>query len=80
MPGAHGYYFQYSLPFELPTSVEARIGHIRYNARVVIDTPGAIDEKFDFPFTVIKAVNLNEIPALQVRTHLYDVDYEYLRL
>lgn len=54
------------LPPELPTSVEANIGYIRYLARVVVDIPMAFDKEFEVPFTVIKVVNLNAIPALRV--------------
>ena len=66
MPGTYNYTFQCMLPPELPTSVEARIGYIRYLARVVIDIPRAFDKEFDCPFTVIKGINLQAIPALRV--------------
>lgn len=59
------------LPPELPTSVEANIGYIRYEARVVVDIPMAFDKEFEVPFTVIKAVNLNAIPALRVIDSLF---------
>lgn len=54
------------LPAGLPTSVEANTGYIRYMARVVVDIPMAFDPEFEEIFTVIKAVNLNAIPALRV--------------
>lgn len=54
------------LPPALPTSVEANIGYIRYLVRLVVDIPMAFDKEFEVPFTVIKAVNLNAIPALRV--------------
>lgn len=54
------------LPPELPTSVEGGIGYIRYMVRVVLDIPMWPDPEFEEPFTVIKAINLNAIPALRV--------------
>lgn len=54
------------LPAGLPTSVEGEFGHIRYIARVVLDIPLWPDREFEVPFTVIKAINLNAIPALRV--------------
>lgn len=66
MPGTYDYTFQCMLPPGLPTSVEGNIGYIRYTARVVLDIPMWPDKEFDVPFTVIKAINLNAIPALRV--------------
>lgn len=66
MPGTYNYNFQCMLPAELPTSVEAEIGYIRYTARVNIDIPRAFDKEFNTSFTVIKAINLNSMPALRV--------------
>lgn len=54
------------LPAELPTSVEADIGYIRYMARVVMDIPMAFDKELETVFTVIKPILLNTIPALRV--------------
>lgn len=75
-PGSYIYSFQCMLPPELPTSVEANIGHIRYLARVVVDIPMAFDKEFEVPFTVIKAVNLNAIPALRVITLTFALSFE----
>lgn len=66
MPGEYNYNFECMLPAELPTSVEADIGYIRYTARVVVDIPRAFDKEFELTFTVIKATNLNTMPALRV--------------
>lgn len=66
MPGTYNYTFQCMLPSNLPTSVEGEIGYIRYTARVVVDIPMWPDDKFEVPFTVIKAINLNAIPGLRV--------------
>lgn len=58
--------FQCMLPHGLPTSVEGEYGHIRYTASVVLDIPMWPDKEFEVPFTVIKGINLNAIPALRV--------------
>lgn len=65
-PGTYNYTFQCMLPHGLPTSVEGEYGHIRYTARVVLDIPLWPDKEFEVPFTVIKGINLNAIPALRV--------------
>lgn len=54
------------LPNGLPTSFEGDIGYIRYTARVVLDIPLWPDKHFEVPFTVIKAINLNDDPRLKV--------------
>lgn len=66
MPSTYNYTFQCMLPAELPTSVEGKIGYIRYTVRVVVDIPMWPDDEFKVPFTVIKAINLNVLPALRV--------------
>lgn len=65
-PGEHTYIFQCLLPPNLPTSLETEYGYIRYTARVVLDNPQCPDKSFAVPFTVIKAVDLNNIPELRV--------------
>lgn len=65
-PGNYNYSFQCMLPPGLPTSFEGQIGYIRYTARVVLDIPLWPDKTFDVPFTVIKAINLNDDPSLRV--------------
>lgn len=65
-PGTYKYNFQCILPAELPTSVEGKLGHIRYTARVVIDFSFWINKEFKQRFTVIKAVDLNNDPTLRV--------------
>lgn len=66
IPGTYNYTFQCMLPLGLPTSVEGKIGYIRYTARVVLDIPMWPDKEFEVPFSVIKAINLDAIPALRV--------------
>lgn len=64
--GTHKYTFECMLPTDLPTSVEGKHGHIRYIARVVINTIYSGRKIFDFPFTVLKPVDLNADPKLRV--------------
>ncbi|XP_031621629.1 uncharacterized protein LOC116339736 [Contarinia nasturtii] len=64
-PGTYNYTFQCSLPHNLPTSLESEYGYIRYTARVVLDNPQWPDKTFSEPFTVIRALDLNDFPALR---------------
>lgn len=60
------YAFSCQLPEELPTSMEGTFGSIRYTATVTIDAPIWPAKVFEKGFTVIKAVNLNEMFELKV--------------
>lgn len=67
-PGSYTFPFQCSLPPDLPTSLEARYGYIRYEAHVKVDRPiwPLPDETFESKFTVIKPLNLNANLSLRV--------------
>lgn len=67
-PGEYRYNFQVQLPLGLPTSLEARAGHIRYGLQVVLDRPLWLDQKFEETFTVIKPLNLNNDMTLRVNS------------
>lgn len=71
-PGEYRYNFQVQLPFGLPTSIEAQIGHIRYGLQVVLDRPRWHDQKFEEIFTVIKPLNLNHDITLRVSALHYE--------
>lgn len=60
------YSFHVALPFDIPTSLEALNGHIRYGLQVVLDRPRWSDQKFEQTFTVIKPLNLNHDISLRV--------------
>lgn len=77
MPGTYNYNFECMLPPGLPTSVEGRYGHVRYNIRVVIDRPLWSDKQFKVPFTVIRPVNINDFPSLRVMNFYFNFHYYY---
>lgn len=66
-PDVYKYTFSCQLPDEVPTSLEGTYGHIRYSAIVTINVPIWPDKVFEKVFTVIKAVNLNEMFELKVK-------------
>lgn len=54
------------MPAGLPSSFIGEFGEIRYIATVVLDVPRWPDDEFQQPFTVIKPLDLNDIPAVRV--------------
>lgn len=66
MPGTYSHTFQYTLPANLPTSVNGRYGYIRYRVRVVLNFRFWPNTKFTEAFTVIKPINLNALPGIRV--------------
>lgn len=66
MPGTHKFEFQCVIPFDLPSSVEGSIGHIRYTASVIVDIPMWQSKEFHEQFAVIKTIDLNDYPMLRV--------------
>lgn len=65
-PGEHIYYFSFSLPMKIPSSFVGEYGNIMYSASVVLAIPWWIDVKFKQPITIIKRLDLNDIPMLHV--------------
>lgn len=60
------------LPSDIPSSIEGTHGHIKYSVRDLLDLPGWLNTKeFNVDFTLIKALNLNEIPHLRVTHPIY---------
>lgn len=76
-PGVHHFTFEMFLPQNLPTSMEGDYGHIRYSVKIVMDIPMWIDKEFEFPFTVIKYMNLNIVPEWRVSFPVF-AEYELL--
>lgn len=69
--GEHKYDFEYDLPKQLPTSLAAKNGYIRYEMRAIIDLVMWRDKVFSTEFTVIKPLDLNEIPHCRVKYVLF---------
>ncbi|XP_055312571.1 arrestin domain-containing protein 17-like [Sitodiplosis mosellana] len=63
--GSYNYNFECMLPSNQPTSFEGETGYIRYTARVCLEIPLCNDIEFKVPFTVIRAINLNDDPTLK---------------
>lgn len=64
-PGLHKYNISYALASSLPTSFKCKNGSIKYKVRINVIKSWK-DLKFDFPFTIIRPLNLNsESPALR---------------
>lgn len=53
---------------------EGKIGYIRYSVNVILDIPIWPDKTFEEPFTVIKAVDLNSVPAYRVTLLNFYID------
>lgn len=71
LPGVHTYNFSCMLPQMLPTSFEAKFGHIRYLVKLVMDRPFKFDLTYTVAFTVLKQLDLNyENPALRIPTKM----------
>lgn len=72
MPGTYVYSLQFTLPHDLPSSFESWIikslgkGVIIYTAKVEINNPQAKFTKFKKELILIKSLDLNECPSLQV--------------
>lgn len=57
------------LPPDLPSSVVQKDGHIKYHARVVFDRIWKQNLVFSYEFTVIRPIDLNIKPILEVPKH-----------
>lgn len=66
-PGVYHHPFECVLPAESPPSLEAPHGHIRYSATVVINYSIPPDKEFNFPFQVVKELDLNDNPIFRVK-------------
>lgn len=57
--GEHKFDVSYALSSHLPTSFKCQYGKIKYKIQITIDRPWKLDSKHDFPFTVIRPLDLN---------------------
>ena len=64
--GTHEYPFTCSLPTNLPSSFESDYGRIRYTIKATLDRPWKFDHETKMAFTVISALDLNELPSVSV--------------
>lgn len=58
--GEHKFDISYALPSNLPTSFKSKNGSIKYKILVIVDRSKKANSKFEFPFTVIRPLNLND--------------------
>lgn len=68
--GHYSYNFSCNLPLDLPTSVESKVGNIRYAAKIVLDCLNQPGQKHEEFFTVIRPLNLNVDPIHRVGVKL----------
>lgn len=66
------------MPAKLPTSLETKIGYIRYTATVKLDRPLWIDQTFGTTFTVIRQLNLNNSPIYRVSKLFKPFNYKHV--
>jgi len=66
--GTYRYEFASQLPPLLPSSYEARHGHIRYFIEAKLDIPWAFDKEFIVGFTVVRNDDMNMLPELKMPT------------
>lgn len=65
-PGEYSYPFQFLIPNQnMPTSVEANHGYVRYWLKGIIDRPWRFDFTTKAAFTMIEFVDINTLPLLQ---------------
>lgn len=57
--GAYNYKFECKLPPDLPSSIEGRIGWVRYIVRVIIDNTVLTNEIFKRALNIIRPLDLN---------------------
>ena len=64
--GEHKFEISYALASTLPTSFKCKNGSIKYKIRVIVDRSWKPKSRFEFPFTVIRPLNLNDVgPSLR---------------
>lgn len=56
----HNYHFELELPSDLPSSIEGRIGYIKYFVRVIIDNTVLTNEIFKRVLNIIRPLDLND--------------------
>lgn len=64
--GTYNYPFELNLPSDLPSSIEGRIGSVRYFIRVIIDNTVLTNEIFKRVLNVIRPLHLHDDPLYRV--------------
>lgn len=57
--GTYNFNFDCMLPSDLPSSIEGRIGSVRYVVRVIIDNTVLTNEIFKRALNIIRPLDLN---------------------
>lgn len=75
--GTYDYHFECMLPSDLPSSIEARSGSVRYFVRVIIDNTVLTNEIFKRMLNIIRPLDLNAdllyrvIHAIHIEIHMH---------
>jgi len=64
--GQTSYQFAFTVPNNIPSSFEGRIGHIRYEMKAEIDRPWKFDHKVKRPITINDIIDTN-LPQYQIK-------------
>lgn len=64
--GTYSFGFECQLPGDLPASLEAPRGYIRYHIAVCLDTPWRSEKRHRLEFKVVRDDDLNDFPALKL--------------
>ena len=64
--GLHTYSFVIPLPWECPTSIEGKYGHVRYEISLRLNRYLRFDNIYKQPITVIRTIDLNLNPSYKV--------------
>lgn len=69
--GVHRFPFEYVLPHDLPSSMEGVHGNIRYTISFVFTDPFFAENRFQFPFTIVKFLNFADNPFIRVSLRVF---------
>lgn len=64
--GMHTYSFVIPLPWECPTSIDGKYGHVRYEISLILNRYLRFDNIYKQPITVIRTMDLNLVPSYKV--------------
>lgn len=64
--GKYSYPFQFTLPLDIPSSLEGSHYNIRYSIKATVDRPWKFDYEAEANFKVFSLIDLNNIPNVKV--------------